>query len=162
MMTTLCINSSSIKVNKVYRQPGPWRPAVQHGELYPGFCDCLCGKRIWKRMDACRRTTETLCCPAETISTLYINSTWIKLSVTVTFGCCYLCSPGRAFLDLSSLTCFPISLPHTPSPLSWDVHCYVEVPLKMKTRTTIYPAVQSWASIQRKPKYKKIQAPVCS
>ena len=160
MMTTLCINSSSIKVNKVYRQPGPWTPAGQHGELYPGFCDHLCGKRIWKRMDVCRRITEPLRCPAETISTLYINSTWIKLSngkkththkptnspmthttVTVTFGCVTYAHLAVHFWI--SLTCFPISLPHTPSPLSWDVHCYMEVPLKMKTRTTIYPAVQS-------------------
>ena len=89
-------------------------------------------------MDVCRRITEPLCCPAETISTLYINSTWIKLSngkkththkptnspmthttVTVTFGCCYLRSPGRAFLDLSNL------LPHLSSPhtISSELGC---------------------------------------
>ena len=28
-------------------------PAIQHGELYSVFCDNLCVKIIWKRMDVC-------------------------------------------------------------------------------------------------------------
>ena len=34
------------------------------------FCDNLCGKRIWKRMDMCICTPESLCCTAEIITTL--------------------------------------------------------------------------------------------
>ena len=31
---------------EVYGMIGQWEPAVQHKELYPVFCDNLCGKRI--------------------------------------------------------------------------------------------------------------------
>ena len=31
---------------EVYGMIGQWVPAVQHRELYPVFCDNLCGKRI--------------------------------------------------------------------------------------------------------------------
>ena len=37
------------------------------------------GKRIWKRMDVCTCTTESLCCTAEIITTLEINYTLTKL-----------------------------------------------------------------------------------
>lgn len=36
------------EVNGMIGQRGP---AVGHRECYPVFCDPLCGKRIWKRMD---------------------------------------------------------------------------------------------------------------
>ena len=31
---------------EVYGMIGQWGPAVEHRELYPIFCDNLCGKRI--------------------------------------------------------------------------------------------------------------------
>ena len=34
---------------EVYRMIGQQGPAVQHRELYPVFCDNLCGKRISAR-----------------------------------------------------------------------------------------------------------------
>ena len=43
---------------------------VWYRELYPIFCDNLYGKTIWKRMDVCTCTTESLYCPAEVITTL--------------------------------------------------------------------------------------------
>ena len=58
---------------------GQWGPAEQHREFYPIFRDNLCGKRIGKRVDVCTDITESLCCTAEVIPTMYINSTSIKL-----------------------------------------------------------------------------------
>ena len=37
---------------EVYGMTGQQGPAVEHRELYPGFCHHLCGKRIRERMDA--------------------------------------------------------------------------------------------------------------
>ena len=54
----------------VYGMDGQWGTSVEHRELYPIFCDNLCGKRIQKRMDACICITELLCCTAEIITTL--------------------------------------------------------------------------------------------
>ena len=69
---------------------GTGGPAVQHGELYPIFCDNQCGKRIWKRMDMCTCITESFCCAAEinyhnTVNQLYFHKTWkngVKKSTT--------------------------------------------------------------------------------
>jgi len=49
----------------------------------PVSCDNLCEKRIWKRMVMCAYITESLCCIAEMITTLYINYTSIKLKETM-------------------------------------------------------------------------------
>ena len=38
-----------------------WDPAVKHRDLYSILCDNLYGKRIWKRMDMCLCTTDSLC-----------------------------------------------------------------------------------------------------
>ena len=54
----------------VYGMIGQWGPAVQHRELYPLFCDNLCGNRIWKKMNMCICMTESLCCTAEIITNL--------------------------------------------------------------------------------------------
>ena len=54
-------------------------PAVEHRELYPIFCDNLYEKRIWKRIDMGICITESLCCTAEMITTLEINSSSIQL-----------------------------------------------------------------------------------
>ena len=43
-------------------------PAVWHRELYPIFCDNLCGEIIWKRMDVRTCITESLCYTAEMIN----------------------------------------------------------------------------------------------
>ena len=56
--------------NEVYGMVGEWGPAVQHRVLYPAFCDNLCGKRIWERMDTCVCMTGSLYCIAEIIKTL--------------------------------------------------------------------------------------------
>ena len=55
---------------EVYRTTGQQGPAVQHRELYPEFCDNLCGKRIQKGMDMCVYITDSLCCTAEIITAL--------------------------------------------------------------------------------------------
>ena len=54
---------------EVYEMIGQWGPAAEHRELYPIFCDNLCGRRIWKRMDVWTCITESLCCTAEIITT---------------------------------------------------------------------------------------------
>ena len=50
--------------------PGQWGPAVEHRELYQIFCDNLCVKRIWKRIDVCTCIIESLSCTAEITATL--------------------------------------------------------------------------------------------
>ena len=55
--------------HKVYRMTGQWGPAVQHRDLYPIFCNNLCRKRIWERMDVCTYITESPCM-AQIITTL--------------------------------------------------------------------------------------------
>ena len=55
---------------EVYGMTDQQGPAVEHRELYPIFCGNPCGKRIWKRMNVCTCTNESLCCTAEIIMTL--------------------------------------------------------------------------------------------
>ena len=46
-----------------------------HRELGSMFRSSLDGRRAWGRMDTCMRTAESLCCPPETITTLFISYT---------------------------------------------------------------------------------------
>ena len=39
---------------------GQWGSAVEYRELYPIFCENLCGKKIWKRMNVYICITESL------------------------------------------------------------------------------------------------------
>ena len=39
------------------------------------FCGSLDGRGVWGRMDTCIRMAESLCCPPETITTLFISYT---------------------------------------------------------------------------------------
>ena len=48
-------------------------PAVQHRELCSMSCGSLDGRGVWGRMDPCIHTTESLCCPSETTTTLFIS-----------------------------------------------------------------------------------------
>ena len=53
-------------------------PALEHRELYPIFCDHLCGKRICKRMDVCICITESLLYSRKyhnLVNQLYFNKT---------------------------------------------------------------------------------------
>ena len=49
----------------VYEMTGKLGSAVQHREHSSIFCDGLCGRRIWKRMDMCTCITEAVCCAGE-------------------------------------------------------------------------------------------------
>ena len=53
-------------------------PIVLHRELYSMLCGSLDGRRVWGRVDTCRYTAESLCCPLETITVLLISYTPIK------------------------------------------------------------------------------------
>ena len=55
-------------VFKINNQPGS---TVQHRELCSIFCNNLNGKRIWKRMNICVCTTESICCTPETNTTFW-------------------------------------------------------------------------------------------
>ena len=57
----------------VYGTIGQWAPAVEHREPHPRLCDDLRGKRVRKGMDVSTCVTESLCCAAEIITTLYIS-----------------------------------------------------------------------------------------
>ena len=63
----------------VYGMIGQWGPAVQHREFYPISCDSLRAKSIWKKTDVYTCITESLCCTADIVTTLYLNRTSIKL-----------------------------------------------------------------------------------
>ena len=62
---------------EVYGMNGQQGPAVEHRELYPVFCDDLCGKRIWERMEVCTCITEKHCCRNHhnLVNQLYFNQT---------------------------------------------------------------------------------------
>ena len=54
----------------------------EHRELYPIFCDGLCGEKIWKRMDVCTCITESLLYSRNyqnTVNQLYFNKTFSKM-----------------------------------------------------------------------------------
>ena len=55
---------------EVYGMTGQKGPAVQHRELYPVFCDALCGERVWERTGVCARIAESVCCTGEINTTL--------------------------------------------------------------------------------------------
>ena len=48
-------------------------PTVQHMELCSMLCDSLDGREVWERMDTCKCMAESLCCPPETTTTLFIG-----------------------------------------------------------------------------------------
>ena len=50
------------------------------GRTLSRFCDHLYRKRILERVDACTRITESLCCTAEMIAALSVDSPSIKLT----------------------------------------------------------------------------------
>ena len=37
------------------------------------LCDSLDGREVWERMDTCKCMAESLCCPSETTTTLFIG-----------------------------------------------------------------------------------------
>ena len=57
-----------------YGMTGQRAPAGQHRDLYPVFCDNLCGKRIW---NVCTFATESLHCVAEII-TMIVNQPYFR------------------------------------------------------------------------------------
>ena len=50
-------------------------PTVYHKELCSVLHGSLDGRGVWGRMDTCIHVAESLCCPLETITTLFIGST---------------------------------------------------------------------------------------
>ena len=61
-------------------------PIVLHMELCSMLCDSLDGREVWRRLDTCIYVAESLCCPAETVTTLligYISIQKKKLKKTV-------------------------------------------------------------------------------
>ena len=55
-------------------------PAVQHRELCSVLCGSLGGRGAWGRVDTCVCMAEPLRCPPETITTLLIGYTLIKIT----------------------------------------------------------------------------------
>ena len=45
---------------------------IQHRELCSVFCGSLDGRGVWGKMNGCVCMAESLCCPSETITTLFI------------------------------------------------------------------------------------------
>ena len=54
----------------VYGMTGQQGPAVLHRELYPVFCDKSMQEKNVKENRLCTCITDSLCCTAETITTL--------------------------------------------------------------------------------------------
>ena len=48
---------------------------LQHRELCLVLFGSLGGRGVWKRMDACICVAKSLCCPPETVITLFISCT---------------------------------------------------------------------------------------
>ena len=53
-------------------------------------CGSLSGRGVWGRMDTCVCMVESLCCSAETITTLFVNR---QCEVKVAQSCLTLCNP---------------------------------------------------------------------
>ena len=47
--------------------------AIQQRELCSMLCRSLDGRGVWGRIDTCICMAESLCCPPETITTLFIG-----------------------------------------------------------------------------------------
>ena len=70
---------------EVYWTIAQWGSAVWHRELYPLFCDGLCGKRTWKKnghMNMCNWITLLYSRNYKTINQLYFNETFKKWKLT--------------------------------------------------------------------------------
>ena len=55
---------------KMENQQGP---AVEHRELCSVLCGSLDGRDVWRRKDTCVCMAESLRCPPETITALFVN-----------------------------------------------------------------------------------------
>ena len=51
-------------------------PMVEHRELCSVLCGSLHGRGVWGKMDSCICVAESLCCPPEAITTLFISYGW--------------------------------------------------------------------------------------
>ena len=51
---------------------------ITNKDLHSMFRSSLDGRRAWGRMDTRMRTAESLCCPPETITTLFISYTLMQ------------------------------------------------------------------------------------
>ena len=57
-------------------------PPIQHRHLCSVLCGSLDGRGVWERMDTCIHMAESLHCPPETITTLFISYTHHGLQPT--------------------------------------------------------------------------------
>ena len=73
-----CKNESIYVHSAVFRMGNQQGPTVEHRELFSMLCGSLDGKRVQGRMDTCMCMAESLCCPSETITILFIGYTLIQ------------------------------------------------------------------------------------
>ena len=72
----------------IFKMENQQRPAGQNRELCSMFCGSLDGRGVWGRMDTCIWMAESLCCPPEVVTTLWIS---YCCCCSVTQSCLTLC-----------------------------------------------------------------------
>ena len=82
----------------IFKMDNQQEPMVQHRELYSILHGSLDGKGVWGEMNTCMCMAESLCCPPETITTLFIGYVCSDAQ-----WCPALCNPVDCSLPVSSL-----------------------------------------------------------